>query len=659
MLIKLKHFFLALLLGVCFSVFAESFTGLFTPNSTAFAAPPASAFGELPVAYDAAVSPDGKNIAVVVNVNGEYGIYVQSRNDAGTPQYIRLGEGVKPGFIKWANDQRWVTSIKRQDTYRNIPFTSSYLYSADIVTQESGLVVEPRGMFRQNNSRVIDWLEDDPDHILMVYSDEEFDPYPDIKRVNVTTGRDRTVKRGKNGIEYWISDGDGTPRIGAGQTDGGDKKMIIYNSRKERWDRSDDYPGIDPETNIYGILKDGTELVIADYQGKDTLGLYIYNLEEKKITRTLFHNEEYDALGVVLSKDGETVIGARYIADKDKIELLAEHGTLVDRLRAKFTDYTVDFVDQTEDGKTVLVKMSAAYDPGGLYLYNFKDEMPSRISRMYNEIVPDDLGNVSSVHYTARDGERIPAFVTLPPVIKTSDQLKNLPFIVLPHGGPYSRDANEFDYFAQFFATRGYGVLQMNFRGSEGYGKRFSDAGRSNWVVMQEDVEDGTRWLMEKGYADPEKTCIAGWSYGGYAALMGVATDPELYRCAIAMAALTDIDEAKDDFKKYRGGKHAAKEFFGEAFEDKDLRRANSPVNVAENIQVPVFLAHGDKDEQVQFDQFERMKKALEKADVEATYLEFEDENHFLSVQKNREEFFVEMEKFLLKVNGPSEYMIP
>jgi dipeptidyl aminopeptidase/acylaminoacyl peptidase len=623
------------------------------------APPPAEAFGELPIAYDAAISPDGKHIAVVVNVEGEYVIYVQNIDNQGDPQYIRLGEGVKPGFIKWANDHRWVASINRQDTFRNTPYTASYLYSADIKTQESGLVVEPRGMFRQNNSRVIDWLEDDPNHILMAYSDKEFDPYPDIKKVNVATGRDRTVKRGKNGIEYWISDGDGTPRIGAGQTDGGDKKMIIYNSETQRWDRSDDYPGITPETDIYGILKDGTELVIADYQGRDTLGLYIYNLKQKKITRTLFHNDKYDASGVVLSKDGETVIGARYIADKDKIELLDKYGTLLDRLRAKFTDYTVDFVDQTENGKTVLVKMSAAYDPGGLYIFNSGDELPARLSRMYNEIVPDDLGNVSAVLYTARDGEKIPAFVTFPPSVKTTEQFKDLPFIILPHGGPYARDSHEFDYFAQFFATRGYGVLQMNFRGSEGYGKSFAEAGRSNWVVMQEDVEDGARWLMEKGYADPERTCIAGWSYGGYAALMGVATDPDLYKCAIAMAALTDIDEAKKDLKKYRGGKHAAEKFFGKAFEDKDLRRANSPVNVAENITVPVFLAHGDKDENVQFEQFERMKKALEKADVKATFLEFEDENHNLSVQKNRETFFVEMEKFLNDVNGPSEYMVP
>ena len=334
--------------------------------------------------------------------------------------------------------------------------------------------------------------------------------------------------------------------------------------------------------------------------------------------------------------------------------MLGEHGTLLDRLRDKFKGYDVGFVDQTADGKTVLVNLSSPYDPGGLFIYNSADAEPTMLSKMYNGFSSKDTGDVVSVKYTSRDGQKIPAFATLPPGIKAP---KALPFIVLPHGGPYARDSKRFDYLAQFFATRGYGVLQMNFRGSDGYGKKFADAGRNNWIVMQEDVEDAARWLLKKGYADPNRMCIAGWSYGGYAALMGVAKNPDLYKCAIAMAALTDINDAKRDLAKYRGGKHAAKEFFGEAMQDKELRKVNSPVNVADNIKVPVFLAHGTLDENVQFDQFTRMKRALKKAEVKATYMKFENEDHFLSNQTNRQKFFKGMSKFLAEVNGTSEYM--
>ncbi len=638
--------FSALLLSVFVSAFAIQ---------PANAAPPAKAFGELPLGYDAAISPDGKELAIIINVKGAYGVVTQKVDgSSGKPWYITLGEEIKPNYVKWINNERFVVSVSKSEKFRSTPFTVGYLYTGNINTKKTRLVVKPKGMFRQFNNRVVDWLEDDPEHILMAYSDEEWDSYPDIRKVNVTTSRDKLIKRGQPGIEYWDTDDNGVPRVGTGQTDGGNMRRVIYNTATDKWDSTDEFPGLDAETPIFGILNDGTELVVGDYRGKDTLGLYIYNLNQKQITRSLFHNDNYDASGVVLSKDGETVIGAKYTAESDRTELLGEYGTLLDTLRAKFNGYDVDFLDQSQDGRTVLVKMSSPYDPGGVFSYTSGDADPRLLTKMYSEISDNDTGDVVAVKYTARDGQKIPAFATLPPGVKSP---KSLPFIVLPHGGPYARDSKRFDYLAQFFATRGYGVLQMNFRGSEGYGKSFADAGRNNWVVMQQDVEDATRYLYRKGYADQSRTCIAGWSYGGYAALMGVSTDPDLYKCAIAMAALTDINDAKNDLKKYRGGKHVAQEFFGEAMQDKEVRRANSPVHVAGNIKVPVFLAHGDLDENVQFDQFTRMKRALKKAGVEATYIKFEDEDHFLSRQDNREKFFIEMEKFLKKVNGTSEYM--
>ena len=158
--------------------------------------------------------------------------------------------------------------------------------------------------------------------------------------------------------------------------------------------------------------------------------------------------------------------------------------------------------------------MSNSTDPGGLFMFSRGDEQLQMIGPQYNGLKAEEMGVVIPVKYTSRDGQKIPAYVTMPPTIQTQEDFQNLPFIVLPHGGPYGRDYKRFDYFAQFFATRGYGVMQMNFRGSDGYGKSFEEAGRNNWIVMQEDVEDATKYLFNKGYADPERTCIAGWSYG-------------------------------------------------------------------------------------------------------------------------------------------------
>jgi len=624
------------------------------------AAPPAKAFGELPVSLDADLSPDGKRIGVISNQGGKYFVYTSVIDDLGSkPTVLALGEDIRPEYIRWVNNDRFVVSVVKLESYRDTPFMIGYLYTQDVSGDEKGrLVVKPRNMFRQFNNRVVDWLEDDPDHILMAYSEEEFSAYPDVYKVKVENGRDRRVKSGVNGIERWMTDDNGVLRIGVGETDKGKDRMRIFDPLTEKWESDFEYPGLEADTPIFGILSDGRELIVGRYNGRDTLGLYIYDLVEKKVTRELFHNDYYDASGVVVSTDGETVIGAKYIADEVETELLGEYSTLIDELRAKYPDYSVRFVDQTDDYRTLIVRMSTAYEPGGLFMYSSGDENVRLVGRQYNGLEAADMGSVVAASYTARDGQKIPAYITMPVTVTTQAQFKNLPFIILPHGGPYGRDAKRFDYFAQFFASRGYGVMQMNFRGSDGYGKSFEEAGRNNWIVMQEDVEDATKYLFKKGYADPERTCIAGWSYGGYAALMGAAKDIEnRYSCVIAMAALTDIADAKRDLAKYRGGKNAAKTFFGAAMDDKETRKANSPTQRADDIKVPVFLAHGDSDINVHFDQYKKMKRALEKAGVDGTYMEFEDEDHYLSRQENREAFFEGLDKFLIKVNGESEFM--
>lgn len=627
-------------------------------NALAASAPPAKAFGELPIAWDAAISPQGDKLAIIVNVKGGYNILVQDFKKSANmsePWFLALGGQTRPRYVKWVNDHRFVVSISQTESHRNTPFTMSYLFTGDVNEREGKILVKSKRIFRQFNDRVVDWLEDDPDYILMAFSDEAFDPFPDIKKVNVKTGRAGTVMRGKNLVETWITDNNGIPRIGYGESERGNKIKIIRDVDTDSWVSITDYPGLEVDTPIFAMIADGKQIVIGDYNGKDTLGLYLYDLEQKKIVKTIYHNDTFDASGVITSKNSGEVIGARYVGDRTETQMLNEYDTLMSELRAKYADFDVRFVDQTEDGRTLIVTISGPHSPGGLYSYSMGDSAPVQLTPLYTDLSENSMGNVIATSYTARDGQKIPAFITVPPTVNGS--LKNLPFIVLPHGGPYARDEKRFDYFAQFFATRGYGVLQMNFRGSEGYGKSFADAGRNNWIVMQEDVEDGTKWLYDKGYADPDKTCIAGWSYGGYAALMGAAKTSELYQCAVAMAALTDIADAKSDFAKYRGGRVDAKEFFGEAMDDRDTRRANSPTQIADQISIPIFLAHGEDDQAVHFDQYTKMKKAMERAGVDGTYLSFKDEDHYLSTQANREAFFVAVEKFLLKVNGRSPYM--
>jgi len=638
------------------------------------APPPAEHFGKLPVVYDAALSPDANEIAVIIAHDGKYLIRVSDLNNlSAKPRLVALGDGVKPAGIKWVNDERVILSFWQSKKYFGTPIRTGYLYTLDAKTMEGKVLVDPRkdgksetgsrlgssSIFRQFNNVVVDWLEYDPEHILMAYSNEDNNNLsPDLRRVNVETGQSTIVKRGMSNVQTWYTDQSGQARVGQGRRDDSTASWTLRISDAEgnNWIFSDEFPGLRADVDIHGFTSNPNELIISDYRGKDTLGLYVYDLTAKAITRKIYHNDQYDASGVILSKGGDEIIGATYTADTPGTEMIGNNDTILEAMRREFQGYTVDYVDQSVDGKTVLFKVSSPFDSGALMMVKGHSGKPKNLGSMRPDLSPDKLGEVISVRYTARDGQKIPSYVTLPPTVTDSSQLKNLPFIVLPHGGPYGRDTKRFDYFAQFFASRGYGVLQMNFRGSTGYGKSYEDAGRKNWVVMQEDVEDGTQWLFEKGYADPKRTCIAGWSYGGYAALMGAAKNPDLYNCAIAMAALTDIKDFINDQRKYRFGRATAKGFIGNGFQDKDDIKSNSPTKLAKDMTVPLFLAHGELDQQVHIDQYRRMKRALNKSTAKVTYMEFKDEDHYLSNQKNRQKFFKGLDKFLLEHNGSSEF---
>jgi len=557
-------------------------------HSAAHAAPPPEAF----------IKNSGGSYYVVVSKLGE---------TSGKPRALGLDEGVKPAYLKWVNDTQVFVVFWQSEIYQKVPIQSSFIYSVDTTTMKGKILIKPpRGLFRQYNSTVVDWLEDDPDNVLMAFDKNTNNDVPDIYRVNVKTGSTKQIKSGSRNVQHWITDNDGEPRIGRGRRDNKDATQVmkIRMLETDKWVDSDEFPGLDADADIYGFTDNPDEIIIGDYRGKDTLGLYVYDLESKSIT-------------------------------------LDEHATLMEKLRQEFENYNVSYVDESANGDAVLAKISSAMDPGYMVLYDKTLSKPKPLGAMYPGLESKDMGEVISVSYKARDGQRIPSYVTIPPTITTTAQLKGLPFIVLPHGGPYSRDAKRFDYFAQFFASRGYGV------------------GRKNWVVMQEDVEDGTRWLFEKGYADPKRTCIAGWSYGGYAALMGAGKNPELYSCAISMAGVTDIRALISDASNYRFGKASVKKFVGAGFSDKDDMKANSPVKLAADMTVPLFLAHGERDQAVHFSQYSKMKNALKKSKAKVTYMKFEDEDHYLSNQDNRQQFFNGLDKFLTKVNGKSEFMAP
>ena len=297
------------------------------------AAPTAEAFGTLPTVYDAAISPDGKQIAIIVNIRGQYGVRVVTLGKKDEKlRAILLGEGVKPRWIKWANDKRVLVSLWESKKYRTTPYTVSFIFTLDASSMKGKILIESDEIFRQDNADVVDFLEDDPDHILMAFSDDnQF--LSDVNRVNVKTGRYVRIERAKKHVQRWYTDARGEPRVGQGLVDrtrGNEEEwnLTIRDADEDRWHKADEFPGLEANVRIFGFTEDPNELVIGDRAGRDTLGIYVYDLVDKEISRKLFHHDTYDAGGLVVSGNG-AIIGARFVADTTEIRVVRaiRHGT--------------------------------------------------------------------------------------------------------------------------------------------------------------------------------------------------------------------------------------------------------------------------------------------------------------------------------------------
>ena len=299
----------------------------------------------------------------------------------------------------------------------------------------------------------------------------------------------------------------------------------------------------------------------------------------------------------------------------------------------------------SDDRNRYIIFAENSSTPGSFYLGDKKLGTLNEIAHSYPALANVELPPKKAFFYKARDGLDIEAFLTLP-----EGKNKNLPTIIFPHGGPIAADGEKgFDYWTSFFANRGYAVVQMNFRGSTGYGYDFMKAGLGQWGgQMQEDVEDATYWAIKEGIADPDRICIVGGSYGGYAALMGAATS-DLYKCSVSFAGVSDLLYLLDGSRRY-GGEEGLRILLGD--KSRSELKEISPVNLADQIKIPVLLVQGDDDSRVLLKHGEAMRDAMEETGVDYIYIQQEDSDHFLTLKKNRLQFFEETEKFLQKHIG-------
>jgi dipeptidyl aminopeptidase/acylaminoacyl peptidase len=311
----------------------------------------------------------------------------------------------------------------------------------------------------------------------------------------------------------------------------------------------------------------------------------------------------------------------------------------------------VSLASWSDDWSKILLFAEGGKQPGRYMLFDRTAKRLSQVARARPDIKPEEVGEVVTIEYKARDGLTIPALITWPAGLP-ADQRKNLPMIVMPHGGPEAYDSVGFDWLAQFLANEGYVVLQPNFRGSGGFGATFAQAGHKEWGrKMQDDVTDGARALISMGWADPDRTCILGWSYGGYAALAGGALTPDLYKCAVAIAGVSDLRSMLGWEKRERGANSTAFAYWtrviGDIDQDADAIEAVSPYRQAANFKAPVLLIHGGDDLTVPERQSEMMEQALKAANKPVAYLRIGKDDHGLVAIDSRNKALSAISEFL------------
>lgn len=319
-------------------------------------------------------------------------------------------------------------------------------------------------------------------------------------------------------------------------------------------------------------------------------------------------------------------------------------------LAKSFPGEFVDFINFSEDGRKLLFFVSSGRDPGAYYLFDVKTRNANKLLAVEQWIKPADMAERRPIRFKASDGVELDGFLTIPP----HRDLTNLPMVLVPHGGPHGvRDDWFYDDDAQFLANRGYLVLQVNYRGSDGRGPAFEQSGYLKWGTrIQQDLIDGVKWAISQHYADPNRLCVYGGSFGGYSALMSVIRAPHLFKCAIGYAGIYDLKMMykKGDIRSSQFGRSYLSTVIGRNDAELD---ANSPDKLADKIDVPVFLAHGKEDKRAPFAQAEAMRDALDAAHKTYEWMAVPNEGHGFYTEADRADFLTRMQAFLEKYIGP------
>lgn len=598
----------------------------------------ASYFGQSPAVWGMRMSPDGKRVSFLKSHPQGFPIAMQIDLTTGKPNLVMSSDPKKGMDIAgcfWANETRILCTffgIKEDHVAKTglVPHTRLVGVNADgtdmkVLIQSHQKKGRLGDELRWSNDQasIVDMLRDDPKHVLVMEREKNG---MGVSRLDVDRNRLKTVIRPKQGVWRYMSDGQGEVRL---RSDG-DRTRVAIEYRltgEDRWHRLTQYEADERSPyEVAAIYPGANKILVWDEQDGKRVLLEEQLLEDPSADRprkVVFAHETVD-VGRIAFLSGRP-IGVQFTTDRTYVEYFdADVKAIARKMAYELGNVDLRFVDESRDRRFYLVHASSDVDSGAYYRFDRETETVAMVTRMYPWLEErHDLAEMESVEYAAPDGAMIPAFVTIP----SGREGARVPLVVLPHGGPWSRDQLGFAPLPQLFAAQGYAVLQSNYRGSVGYGAEWEgDGAFKGWRQVVKDIAAGVDHLVAEGHVDPERVCAVGWSFGGYAALMSAIEESGRYRCVVSIAGVSDPYRLYSDAPQDSSyGRLRLRELVPTKGEEV---RASSALDRAGEIDVPTLLFHGDRDLNVPVDHSQDLEKAIRRAEGSVEYVEYEQADH-------------------------------
>ena len=596
----------------------------------------------------AQLSPDGQFLAFQKPLDGVMNVWVKGIDEPMAAARPVTADTESPIFIYvWSADGRYILYAQDKGGDENYSLyavepesLSEDVPSARNLTPVEGTTVNVYGVPKQTPNEIIIGLNDrDP-------------RFHDVYRLDLTTGERTLIIQNEDSIANWMTDSDGSVRLAYRQTlAAGNETLAVENG-----ELTPIYAcAIEETCQPIRFHPDGEQIYFVTNRDGDLSQLELFDLTTQQSQLVEVDPENQVDFGEALFSDAtDELVATSYIGDRGRIyPQTDEFAADLAFLREQFPAFEISLASSTQDEQLVLVRVQSDVNPGAMYLF---DRSAQTLEKLYDsrpELASDDLATMQPVRYTARDGLEIPAYLTLPQGVAPT----NLPVIMLPHGGPWSRDVWGYHPFAQFLANRGYAVFQPNFRGSAGYGKAFLNAGNQEWGTgfMQHDITDGVQYLIDEGIADPERIGIFGGSYGGYATLAGLTFTPDIYAAGVSFVGPSNLITFLNSIPPYWATLQSTLTVrLGDPDNpaDRDRLMAQSPLFFADQIQAPLMVIHGANDPRVKQAESDQIVAEMRDLGRPVEYLLAPDEGHGFGKENNLLASMAALERFFAEHLG-------